>query len=309
MAEQDGNVTSAALLNNVLNPMSSETKKMLQTSLETMSHVNDDVISTTNRDLDNFAETRKPTATEIRKKLKSASSHILDMTEHITSMAKAQHDVAEKLGNETLAASNKHEKESVPYYYAELDSGKDKLVSSMTHLIESCSHVASEGMSQGSIAKQSVEEFTQSKMHCTKPVDPVPSKTECKFSHSLSSTPGEDEIFKGMDIDDTASCKDSVASSAASAAHVTESFIQIDPDTSQESQDDDEAKRRSPGSSSSHPSPRLKFRDINANHGDNSSSKPRKHHRYGTGIPSASRKNKCPSGQSTSKQIRKRTKR
>merc|ERR1712194_948862 len=218
-------------------------------------------------------------------------------------------DVAEKLGNETLAASNMHEKESVPYYYAELDSGKEKLVSSMTHLIESCSHVASEGMSQGSIAKQSVEDFAQTKMHCTKPVDPVPSRKECEFSHNLSSTPGEDEILKGMNIDDTASCKDSVASSTASAAHVAESFIQIDPDTSQESQDDDDIKRRSSESISSHPPPRLKSRDINANHGDYSSSKPRKHHRYAMSLSSVSRKNKCPSGQPASKQPRKRIKR
>jgi len=320
MAERDEKATSASLVNAVFKPTRSEMKKTLQTSLDAMAYVNDDVVPNVNRNLEDVAESRKSIANQMNDKFESARSQLSDMTGCVTSMAKTQHDVAERLGNETLAASNTHKNESVPYYYAELDSGKDKLLSTMTNLAESSTHAVSEGKAQGSIVKQSVKDFAQNKMQCSKPVDPAPSRKECNFSRNLSSTPAEDEILKGIYFDNTSQSEDSTASSAAVAARKSDSPTHPDADTSLESQDDDVPNRKSSGSSSSLPSPRLKFRDINANHGDSSGPKSRKHHRHTVNTSSVSRKNKapssvsrknkCPTGQpSPSKQSsRKRTK-
>jgi len=307
-AEQDGKSASASLLNSVLNPTSNEMKKMLQSSVEAMSHVTDEVVPNTNMELEAVAENRKLIATQMRTTLESASSELLNTTKRVSSLVKSQHDVAERLGNETLAASNTHEKESVPYYYAELDSGKERLLSTITNLAESSTRAASEGIHQGSSMKQSVEDFAQNKMQCTKPMDPEPPRKECAFGRSLSSTPGEDEILTA----NATSCKDAIAISAL-AAHGAESPIQPDADTSQEShdtsQESHDIKRKRSGSISHLPSPRLKSRDINVDHSDSEAgSKPRKHHRYAKSTSSVGRKSKCPSGRSPSKHTWKRRK-
>jgi hypothetical protein len=60
--------------------------------------------------------------------------------------------------------------------------------------------------------------------------------------------------------------------------------------SSHELQDDDNASRTSSGSISSHPSPRLKYRDINANRTDSTLSQQHKR------PVQVREKNKCPSG-------------
>jgi len=345
LAEQNGKATSASLVNAVLKPTRLEMKNVLQTSVAVMAYVSGEVVPNVNRDLADVAESRKCIASQIGDKFESASSQLSNVTGQVASMAKAQHNVVEKLGNETLDASHTHANESVPYYYAELDSGKEKLLSTMSNLTESSTHAITEGQTQGSIVKQSMEDFAENKMQCTKPVDPAPSRKECNFSHNLSSTPAEDEILKEIAFDTPSPSGFSTASSTTTATRGPESPILADADTSQESQDEDVMSRKSSGSSSSLPSPRLKLRDINANHGDSGSSKlaglksaslkstgpksvgsksglkslgpksvgpkSRKPHRLTANKSSVSRKNKCPpSGQLTpSKSTRKRTKR
>jgi len=312
IAEQDGNATSASLVNDVLKPTSSEMEKALQTSLDAMAYVNGDVVPNVNQALEDVARNRKLVADQISGKIENARSQLSDMTGHVASMAKTQHSVAERLRNKTLTASSAHKNESVPYYYAELDSGKEKLLSTMNSLAESSARAVSEGKAQGSIVKQSVEDFAQNKMECAKPVDPAPSRKECNFSRNLPATPAEDEILKGKVFDTSWSPSgDFTASSMSMAARGSESPIHPDVDTSQESQEEEDVtNRKSSGSSSSLPSPRLKFRDVNANQGDSSVLKSRKKHRTASISSLSSRKNKCPSGQqSSSKQSRKRMKR
>lgn len=172
-----------------------------------------------------------------------------------------------------------------------------------------------------------MDEFAQTKMQCTKPVESAPSRKECRFSHNLSSTPAEGDIFQGFDFASSSQLKASPESSSsvdADGSVKSESPAHTDDvDTSRDSNDDtDAASRKSCGSFSSLPSPRLKYRDVNANHGDNNNSniptgpKPRKHHQRhaakSAATSSASRKNRKPSsgkGIPSSNQSRKRMKR
>ena len=285
-------------------------KKTLQSSLGVMSYVNNTVVKNVNGDLDSISESRKVIANQMNEKYESASTQLSAMAGQITSIANAQHDVAKKLGDETSAKNNTYMNESVPYYYAELDSGKDKLVSTMTDLSNNSSREVSAGKVQGTDMQLYVEDFAVNKMQCAKPVDAAPPKKTCQFSHNLSSTPAEHEIIKGTDLDGNASqSEDSTsaelpppAAAAAPLHHRSESPIQSEVDSSHESHDDDNASRKSSGSISSLPSPRLKYRDTNTANQQRdvpSNSKPsRRQHRLAVNTSSkgGSRKNKCPSG-------------
>eukprot|EP00578_Thalassiosira_sp_NH16_P029435 CAMPEP_0181087506 /NCGR_PEP_ID=MMETSP1071-20121207/6308_1 /TAXON_ID=35127 /ORGANISM="Thalassiosira sp., Strain NH16" /LENGTH=1240 /DNA_ID=CAMNT_0023169397 /DNA_START=70 /DNA_END=3791 /DNA_ORIENTATION=- len=311
MVDQDGQACSTSLINNVFKPTSADMKKTMQSSLKAMSYVTGKVVPNANGDLERIAESRKTIATQMSDSFGSASAQLSDLAGRVTSMATTQHDAADKLANETLALSNVHTSESVPYYYAELDSGKDKLMDTMTKLSETSTRVISEGKAQGFSVKQSVEDFARVKMQCAKPVDPVPMTKECRFSHSLSSTPADDVILEGADFNISLS-EDRPLScvTAGAATSKPESPVHPDADTSHESHDDDDASRKSSGSLSSLPSPRLKCRDINVQNGGKSSiAKPRKHRRANN-TPSVNG-TKCPSGPLTqsSKHGRKRLKR
>ena len=322
-AERDGKAASASLVNSVFKPTSAEMKKTLKTSLDVIAYVNGNVVPSVNGDLANVAASRKMVAKQMAEQFESAGSQLTQTSKLVATSAKAQHGIADKLGSEIVAVRNAHTNKSVPYYYAELDSGKDKLVSTMHSLSDTSTRAISEGKVQGSIVKESLEEFAHNKMQCNKPVDPVPSKKECNFNQNLSSTPAEDEIVKGADFgvplhDDSTKVAPVYASKPSPSAITTcaapssrsESPIHPDLDSSHDSQDDD--SRKSSGSFSSLPSPRLKYRDINVNHVDNNNNPKRMHHQNTS--TSASRKNRCPSGipsgmAASSKQSRKRMKR
>ena len=310
MAERDGKACSTSLVNSVFKPTCTDMKKTLQTSLGVMSYVNNTVVKNVNEDLDTLSESRKVIANQMNEKYDSASTQLSTMAGQITSIANAQHDAAKKLGNETSAKNNTYMNESVPYYYAELDSGKDKLVSTMTNLANDSSREVSAGKVQGTDMQLYVEDFAVNKMQCTKPVDAAPSKKTCQFSHHLSSTPAEHEIIKGTDLDgNTSQSEDSTsadlpppAAAAAPLHHRSESPIHSEVDSSHESHDDDNASRKSSGSISSLPSPRLKYRDVNTANQQrevpSNSKASRRQHRLAVNTSSkgGSRKNKCPSG-------------
>ena len=308
MAERDGKSCSTSLVNSVYKPTSADMKKTLQASLSAMTYVTNTVVQSVNEDIDDIAESRTSIANQMNDRYESASTQLSSMAGNVTSMAQAQYDIAMRLGDETLTTSNTHSNESVPYYFAELDSGKDKLLSAMNTLANNSTRTISEGKAHGLVVKQSVEDFAHNKMQCTKQVDSAPIRTECQFSHNLSSTPAEDEILKEADFDASQSeestelsSADVAASSDIAAAHRLGSPIgQPDVDSSHESQDDDNASRKSSGSISSLPSPRLKYRDTNTHHNQwdaSSGSKSRKHHRHASSSTTVgSRKNKCPSG-------------
>ncbi|KAL7554179.1 hypothetical protein ACHAWF_017567 [Thalassiosira exigua] len=312
MAERDGKAASTSLVNSVFKPTSVEMKRMLQTSTDNMTFVCGDVIPNMNSDLKDASESQQVVANEMSTKMGCAQSQLSDMMGQVTSIAKSQFDVAEKLGSRTVATKIAHEQESVPYYCAELDLGRDTLISTMNHVTETSSRSVLEGKAQGSAAKKSVEDFADIKMDCNAPVDPVPSMRECSFSHDLSSTPAEEVILQGIDFDSSQTQTSTL--SCVEVARGASGSPTLDVDSSHDSQEDnDAASRKSSGSISSLPSPRLKFRDINVYHGDTIQAglKSRRQHRSTNGKPSSvSRKNKCPSGMTIpSMHSRKRSKR
>ena len=315
MAERDGKACATSLVNSVFKPTSADMKQTLQSSMSTMTIVKNHFVPSVNADIDGLSITRKEIAKKMNDKLESASTQLSAMAGQVTSIANSQHDIAKKLGDKTVTTSNTHTNESMPYYYAELDTGKDKLVSTMTNFAQESAQTISEGKGHGSVVKESMEDFAHNKMQCTKSVDTVPPRKECEFSRNLSSTPAEDEILKEAECDMASTQNDDSASVASVASHRSESPIQppVDADSSRESQeqddDDDNASRKSSGSISSLPSPghqpRLKYRDIN-NQSDNvppPCPKPRKPHRLAVNtkaasatMSSSSRRNKGPSG-------------
>jgi hypothetical protein len=157
----------------------------------------------------------------------------------------------------------------------------------MTTLVELSSHSILEGKEQSSIIMQSVEDFAHNQIKCTEPVDPAPSRSECTFNRNLPSTPAEEILLKGVDFDGFWQEDSAVSSTVATAV------TSLNPEnSSQELHDDDNTSRTSSGSISSLPSPRLKYRDANANHTD--SNKSRKHK-----LPvmrTIRQKSGCPSG-------------
>ena len=301
MIEKDGNSCSASLVTSVLNPTNSAVKSATQLSLDTFTYVNDVVFRDVNESLDDIANKRKFTASQLNTKFESSDSQILNLKKNVLAIATSQHDAVGRLCDETMTTSVAHQRQTVPYYVAELDSGKDKLISTMAQMVELSTGTISAGKAQGEIAKQSIEDFAHNKMQCTKPVAPAPLRKNFIFSSKLSSTPADDEILNRCYYDSSES--ENVTPLSLVACKVEPP----DADTSQESQEDDNSSRKSSGSLSSIPSPGLKQRDMNANHGElPSCPKYRKHPRHV--VSSISKKNKAPLC-NTPLASRKRTKR
>jgi hypothetical protein len=286
-AERDEKACSSSLINTIYKPTSADMKNTMQLGLNSIAFISGTVVPTVNADLDGITKNRKVTTNQMSDKFRNVSAQVSDMTGRIKSIAKTQHDVADTLGNTTLSASNAHSNESVPYYLAEVDSGKERLASTMTTLVELSSHSILEGKEQSSIIMQSVEDFAHNQIKCTEPVDPAPSRSECTFNRNLPSTPAEEILLKGVDFDGFWQEDSAVSSTVATAV------TSLNPEnSSQELHDDDNTSRTSSGSISSLPSPRLKYRDVNANHTD--SNKSRKHK-----LPvmrTIRQKSGCPSG-------------
>jgi hypothetical protein len=296
MVERDGHACSKSLVNTVLKPTCLGVKKTVQSGLDAMAYVNNIVVRNINGGLDDIVVNRKAVATEMAEKIDSANSQLVDMKESVASMAKAGSDAAGVLCDETLLAANDHEQKMVPYYNAELDSRKDKLVSTLTTMTESANSVISDGMSQGAIAKESIQDFAKNKMQCIEPVAPAPVKKACNYSDQLSKTPADEDILKSYNLNG-AECDSSVP--VAEVACKTDSIALPDIDVSHESIDDENTSTRSSGSAMSIQSPGLKSRDINAQHCDvPANSKSWKHSRLAvsTASTTAGKKNKLPSG-------------
>lgn len=324
-AERDGKACSTALVNGVYKPTSAGIKAVVQSGLDAMAYVNRSVVPNVNGALDDVAESRKGVASQMSDKFERSREQLSAMAGQITTMAQAQHGSAERLGSEIIAASNSHANESVPYYYAELESGKEKLVSTLSSLAEMSTRITSEGKHHGDAVKQSVEDFARNKIQCNKPVDPAPQRKDCTFSHELSSTPAEDVILKGFELAQGEDAAAAASSELASVAAAQKPESDGDVDTSQDTHDDDASRKscgsvcslsgreHSSGSIGSLPSPRLKYRDTNVGQFSDSGSKSRKQQRLAvnTTSSSAGRKNKCPSGLPTpsNHQSRKRMKR
>lgn len=311
--ERDGKATSTSLVNAVFKPASSEMKKTLQTGLNAMAYVTRDVVPSVGRDLDGVAESRKPVAQQVNQSTEDAQTQLLDMADRVTKLANAQHEAAKQLGDETHAVSSKHKRESVPKYNADLESCRSQLVDALTTLTKNSSHLISEGRAQSSIIRKSVDEFVEEKMRCNEPVDPAPSLKEVSFDRDLSSTPAEDEILAGAELDTALPSEDLVAdSTAATTASGSESPMLPEVSTMHNATENDVKGKTSVASLPSPrlPSPRLSYRDINTDQNEPSGPKAQKYNRHTSNTTSISRKNKCPSGlPAPSKQTRKRMKR
>ena len=116
MAERDGKACSTSLVNSVFKPTSADMKQTLQSSMSTMTIVKNHFVPSVNADIDGLSITRKEIAKKMNDKLESASTQLSAMAGQVTSIANSQHDIAKKLGHKTVATSNTHTNESMPYY-------------------------------------------------------------------------------------------------------------------------------------------------------------------------------------------------
>ncbi len=314
-AERDEKVCSTSLINHVLKPTSTSMNEMLRSSADAIAFMNKTCVPNVNADLDGIAENRRVVSSQMNESFVGVSSKVSDMAGNILSTAQIQSSAAERLGNEIQSKSHAYSNEIAPRFFAELDSGKQQLVSIVSHLGNVSAQSISEGKTQGSFVKQSVTHFSQGQLNCTMPVDPAPQKKECNFNHELTSTSDKDVLLKGIKFDDS---------------QPEDSAVNLPDDSSQGSQDDEILCRQSTASimmssslpsplsrkssasatsasSSSLPSPRLKYRDTNTNQWDNVYSGPTcsKQKRPVGKASAVGRKNNCPSGlPSPSKRIK-----
>ena len=314
-AERDEKVCSTSFINSVLKPTSVSMNEMLQSSVDAIAYVNKTCVPNVTADLDSIAENRTVISSQMKEAFVGVSSKVSDMAGNVLSIATTQSSAAERLGNETQSKSHTYSNKIAPRFFAELDCGKQQLVSIVSHLGSVSAQSISEGITQGSIVKQSVTHFSQGQLHCTMPVDPAPQKKECNFNHELSSTLDEEVLLKGVNFDNS---------------QQEDSAVSLPDDSSQGSHDDEILCRKSAASimmssslpsplsrkssasalsasSSSLPSPRLKYRDTNTNQWDNVHSGPKlsKHKRPAGNASAVGRKNNCPSGlPSPSKRIK-----
>ncbi len=311
-AERDEKVCAASLINNVLKPTSAAMNETLKSSLDAIAFVNKTCVPNVTADLDGIAENRKAISSRMRDMFDTVNCQVSDMVGSISSIATTQSTAAENLKNEIMSKSNSYSNEAVPRFLAELESGKEQLVSTVANLANLSAQSVSEGSAQGSIVQHSVHRFAHGQLNCTVPVDPAPQKKECNFNHELSSTPDEDTLLKGVDFGGSQP-EDSAISPP-------------DDSSSQGSPDDENVCRKSAASmtssslpsplsrkssasisTSSLPSPRLKYRDTNSNQWDMHSgpTKLSKHKRPAMNASAVGRKNNCPSGlPSPSKRIK-----
>ncbi len=295
-AERDGKNCSACIVNGVFKPTVTEMKKTVKSSLEAMSNVGTSVIPDINGTLDDVGSKRRLLASQMSTSFESAENQLSNMRESIKTIARSQYDAAEALGNDISSASDNHAKTTMSSYSAKLDSAKDKLVSTMVKMGDSCTQLISEGKIHVRTTSSSINEFSLNKMQCNEAVDPVPAKRDSSFSRELSATPATESILEAHDFDAPQLEDDSKRAAHEDEERSQSSFLS-EIGTSHESHEDDSRSVHSVGSVASMSvasmsGPRLTSRDINVN-AHNQSHKSSKHQRA-TG--SSIRKSKHTSG-------------
>lgn len=294
-AERDGKNCSACIVNGVFKPTVSEMKKTVKSSLEVMTNLSTSIIPDINGTLDDVANKRKLLASQMNGSFQSAEHQLSNMRENVKSIAKSQYDSADTLGREISSASDTHATKIMSFYSTDLDSVKNKLVSAMVDMGDSCTRLISEGKFYSNTTSSSINEFSFNKLKCNATVDPAPAKRDSNFSHELSSTPAAESILEGHDLDISMPENDSkLAADEVEDRSQSSSLSEID--TSHESQEDDNRSMHSAGSVASMPTPRLTSRDINVNYSHHQSQNSSKHHRVTGSSGSSMRKSNLPSG-------------
>ena len=297
--ERDGQVVSKSLVNAVLKPTSAAMKKSAQNSITTLMHVDNDVLEKANTALDDVTTNRTSVAADVNAKLQAVGRQISGLKDDIASFAKSQHDVAEQLNDDIVKSSASMKETSIPYYTAELDASKVRLISTITDMSQTTTTTVNANASQNVAVKQSIQDFALNKMQCNKPAPNAPTINDCKYSTVLSFTPAEEVIFKGHDFN-TVENDDSNDRSEEDSKESALNFPEV-ADTSSESviNEDDNKSTISSGSISAAaplPGTGLQFRDINVNQASiASNAKPRKHSRQINAV-GASKNSKRPSG-------------
>lgn len=299
-AERDGKNCSACIVNGVFKPTVAEMKKTVKSSLEAMSNVGTSVIPDINGTLDDVGSKRRLLANQMGTSFESAENQLSKMRETVEAIARSQYDAAETLGNDISSASDNHAKTAISSYSAELDSVKDKLISTMAEMGDSCTQLISEGKTHSTTTSSSINEFSVNKMQCNEAVDPVPAKRDCSFSRELSATPATESILEGHNFDVPRPEDDDSKRAAHDDEEKSQSSCLSEIETSHESQEDDNRSVHSVGSVTSMSvasmsGPRLTSRDINVN-AHNQSHKSSKHHRATGSSGSSMRKSKHTSG-------------
>ncbi|KAL3787829.1 hypothetical protein ACHAWO_007017 [Cyclotella atomus] len=263
VAESDGNLCAKSLVDAVLKPTAAAVQKSAQSSMSTLLHVDRAVIQKANAALDDLATKREVVATDVNRKLQAIGADASRLNENVASIVSSQKDVALQLNDNVTQASDTLQNQSAPYFVAELDSSKEKLVSTISNMSQSTLNGIKANSSQNVAVKQSIQDFALNKMQCNKPAPTAPVKKELKYSTDLSTTPAEGVILKGHNFNPVANAdSNDPADEASNDASMNDS---AEVDTSQE--DDDNRSIMSSGSVSvSVPSPSgagLKPRDIN----------------------------------------------
>jgi hypothetical protein len=282
-------------------------KKTVQSSLNTLAHVDKSVLPRAKVALDEVAARRKAVASEINAKLEVVDKEVVSLKENVTSIIDSHHAVAVKLNDEVTKSCTTLEQTSAPYFIAELDASKQKLVSTISSMSSLTANAVTNNRAQNAAVKQSIQDFAINKIQCNKPAAAAPTMKECKYSTDLSSTPAEDEILKGQNFNSADNNDSSDSSEEASNEAGLDDSEEVD--TSQDTNDDDNRSTMSSGSVSiSVPSPGLglKSRDINLGQATNSSKIPRKQSRPTVNTAGLSKKNKLPSSLRTPSESRKK---
>lgn len=299
MVERDGQVVSKSLVNTVLKPTAAAMKKSAQNSLHTLMHVDNDVLKKANTALNDVTTNRKAVAADVDTKLRAVGKQVSGLKENIASFAKSQHDIAVELSDDIMKSSASIKETSIPYFIAELDASKNKLISTITDMSETTASTINTNMTQNVSVKQSIQDFALNKMQCNKPAPSAPAINDCKYSSDLSSTPAETVIFEGHNFN-TVENEDSNDCAKEESKELIVNYSG-DPDTSSEhvmNEDDNTSTISSGSTSAAAPSPGagLQFRDINVNPASiASNAKQRKHLRQINAV-GASKISKRPSG-------------
>lgn len=264
-AERDGKSCVSSLVNSVFRPTSDAMKQSLNSSLSAANSISNTIVENVVAEFSSLAQRREVVATQLSNRLDNASANLNSTAQVVTANIESQNEVLSKLQDDVLTTSKIHEQQTVPYYHAELDSGKEKVVSCMASLSDASSKFSSGGKLRTSDVKLHLSEFANNQMSCTDPVDPAPERRACDYSSALSSTPAEAEILSNIDLGDSQVDEEDDSSTLPVATKLGQ--ISHKEGTSLELHEDDDAsngsRKSSGGSIRSIPSPRLRFRDVN----------------------------------------------
>ena len=264
-AERDGKSCVSSLVNSVFRPTSDAMKQSLNSSLNAADSISNTIVENVVAEFSSLAERRKVVATQLSNRLDNAATNLNSTAKAVTANIESQNEVLSKLQDNVLSTSKAHEQQAVPYYHAELDAGKEKVVSCMVNLSDASSKFSSGGRLRTSEVKQHLSEFANDKMSCTDPVDPAPARRACDYSSALTSTPAEADILRNIDLrdsqvdeeDDTST--QPVATKSGQMSHKEGMSLDVYEDDNASN----ESRKNSGGSIRSIPSPRLRFRDVN----------------------------------------------